>query len=167
MMKTVNLPHAFVVTMTVTASLASASSETNQTAVMPGFTHTASTQSTLLPTVRLRPATTEVHTGRPTSSRRKALLETQAGQAMQQRALRDLGDALDHHGLAPLVALRLRQGLTQKALCDASGLPQPHLSRLENGKVANPDSATLGRLAEALGVTMDEVMEAIQQGATA
>ena len=167
MMKTVNLPHAFVVTMTVTASLASASSEGNQTAVMSGFTHTASTQSTLLPAVRLQPATTEVHTGRPTSSRRKALLETHAGQAMQQRALKDLGDALDQHGLAPLVALRLRQGLTQKALCDASGLLQPHLSRLENGKVANPDSATIGRLAEALGVSMDEVMKAIQQGSAA
>lgn len=134
---------------------------------MSGFTHTASTQSTLLPAVRLQPATTEVHTGRPTSSRRKALLETHAGHAMQQRALKDLGDALDQHGLASLVALRLRQGLTQKALCDASGLLQPHLSRLENGKVANPDSATIGRLAEALGVTMDEVMKAIQQGATA
>ena len=134
---------------------------------MSGFGHAASTQSTLLPTVRLQPAATEVRTGRPASRRRQALLQTQAGQAMHQRALKDLGDALDQHGVAPLAALRMRHGLTQKALCDASGLPQPHLSRLENGKVPNPDSATLERLAAALGVTMDEVMKAIQKGAAA
>ena len=109
----------------------------------------------------------EVRTGRPASRGRQALLQTDAGQAMQHRALKNLGDALDQHGLAPLAALRMRHGLTQKALCDASGLPQPHLSRLENGKVPNPDSATLERLADALGVGMDEVMRAIQQGAAA
>jgi DNA-binding Xre family transcriptional regulator len=121
----------------------------------------------LLPTVRLQPALTEARTGRPTSRRRQALLQTEAGQALHQRALKDLGGALDQHGLAPLAALRLRHGLTQKALCDASGLPQPHLSRLENGRVTNPDAATLERLAAALGVSMDEVMKAIQQGAAA
>lgn len=167
MLKTANLQGAFVVTMTVTASLASASNEPHETVVMSGFGHPASTQSRLLPMVRLQPAETEVRTGRPVSRRRQALLQTESGQAMHQQALKDLSNALDQHGLAPLAALRMRHGLSQKALCDATGLLQPHLSRLENGKVPNPDSATLERLASALGVTMDEVMKAIQQGAAA
>lgn len=106
-------------------------------------------------------------TKRPQSKRRQALLKSAEGQAMQVQALKDLGSALDAHGLAPLVALRMRCGLTQKALCVATGLPQPHISRLENGKVPNPDGATLQRMAAALGVSMDEVMAAIQQGAKA
>jgi DNA-binding XRE family transcriptional regulator len=154
--------------MTITASHAGAHSEPLSAAVSSGFAVAAATKSTYLPAVGLAPVKADARaTQRPLSKRRQALLQTAEGQAMQVQALKDLGGALEAHGLAPLVALRMRCGLTQKALCEATGLPQPHISRLENGKVLNPDSATLQRLAAAMGVSMDEVMAAIQQGAKA
>jgi DNA-binding XRE family transcriptional regulator len=154
--------------MTVTASLVGHSSEPQVSAVTRGFVMPTATKSAYLPAVGgasdLADAGT---TARPQSMRRQALLQTAQGQAMQLQALKDLGSALQAHGMAPMVALRMRCGLTQKALCEASGLPQPHISRLENGKVPNPDGATLQRLAAAMGVSMDDVMAAIQQGVVA
>jgi transcriptional regulator with XRE-family HTH domain len=94
-------------------------------------------------------------------------METAQGQAMVKEARKALASAIDSHGLAPLAALRLRQGLSQKELCEACDLPQPHLSRLENGKVANPDADTLLALSQGLGVGMEEVLAAIRQGVRA
>jgi hypothetical protein len=166
MMNTVNLQSAFVVTMTITASHAGVRSEPMAAAVSAGFALPAATKAAYLPAIGSAPLLVDSRpTQRPLSKRRQVLLQTPQGQAMQVQALQDLGEALDAHGLAPLVALRLRSGLTQKALCEATGLPQPHISRLENGKVPNPDGVTLQRLAVAMGVSMDEVMSAIQQGA--
>ena len=154
-------------TMTVSASLAGPSSDPQASAVTPGFTVAAATKSNYLPAVGISPQQADVlSTQRPLSKRRQAVLETAQGQAMQVQALKDLGVALQAHGMAPLIALRMRCGLTQKSLCEASGLPQPHISRLENGKVPNPDGATLKKLAAAMGVSMDDVMTAIQQGVT-
>jgi DNA-binding Xre family transcriptional regulator len=168
MMNKANLQSAFVVTMTITTSLAGAGSEQSVVSVSPGFVLQAATSSEFLPAQGVGPQQSEAQsTQRPQSKRRQALLQTAQGQAMQAQALKDLGTALDAHGLVPLVALRMRCGLSQKALCEASGLPQPHISRLENGKVPNPDGATLQRLAQALGVRMDEVLSAIQGGAKA
>jgi DNA-binding XRE family transcriptional regulator len=168
MMNTVSLQNAFVMTMTVSASLAGPSSDPQASAVTPGFAVAAATKSIYLPAVGVSPQQADVlSTQRPLSKRRQALLQTAQGQAMQVQALKDLGGALHSHGVAPLVALRMRCGLTQKALCEASGLPQPHISRLENGKVPNPDGATLQKLAAAMGMSMDDVMAAIEQGVSA
>jgi DNA-binding Xre family transcriptional regulator len=166
MMNTVNLQSAFVVTMTITASHAGAHSDPMAAAVSAGFALPAATKAAYLPAIGSAPLLVDSRpTQRPLSKSRQALLQTPQGQAMQVQALQDLGEALDAHGLAPLVALRMRSGLTQKALCEATGLPQPHISRLENGKVPNPDGITLQRLAVAMGLSMDEVMSAIQHGA--
>lgn len=168
MMNKANLQSAFVVTMTITASHVGVRNEPLAAAVLAGFAVSAATKSTYLQVVGAAPLQVDSRsTQRPLSKRRQALLQTAHGQALQVQALKDLGSALDAHGLAPLVALRMRCGLTQKALCEAAGLPQPHISRLENGKVPNPDGATLQRLAVAMGVSMDDVMTAIQQGAIA
>jgi DNA-binding Xre family transcriptional regulator len=167
MMNTVSLQNAFVMTMTVSASLAGPSSDPQAFAVTPGFAVTAATKSIYLPAVGVSLQQADVMSKqRPLSKRRQALLQTAQGQAMQVQALKDFGGALQAHGMAPLVALHMRCGLTQKALGDASYLPQSHISRLENGKVPNPDGATLQKLAAAMGVSMDDVMTAIQQGVT-
>lgn len=73
-----------------------------------------------------------------------------------------LGDALSAHGIAPLASMRLKAGLSQKELCVRSGIQQPHLSRLENGKVPRPDTDTLQRIAVALGATLEEVIASHQ-----
>ncbi|GAB3423043.1 MULTISPECIES: helix-turn-helix domain-containing protein [Giesbergeria] len=131
----------------------------------PGF-QSGQTVTQVLP--ELRPlARNPAKTQRPTSRRRAELLATPAGQEMARAARESLGTALQSHGLASLAALRLQCGLSQKALSEACGLPQPHLSRLENGKVPNPDAATLEALALGLGVSVDKVLAAIRQGVQA
>lgn len=148
--------------MTVTASLAFPANGAQQPVVTPGF---QSVQTVTQAPQGLRQlARNPAKTQRPTSRRHTELLATPAGQEMARAARESLGTALQSHGLAPLAALRLRRGLSQKSLSEACGLPQPHLSRLENGKVPNPDSATLEALASGLRVSVDEVLAAIRQG---
>jgi DNA-binding XRE family transcriptional regulator len=48
-------------------------------------------------------------------------------------------------------ALRKRANMTHEQLAERSGLPQSHISRLENGQ-HSPSRATLERIAAALGV---------------
>lgn len=55
-----------------------------------------------------------------------------------------------------LKALRLARELTQAELGEASGMPQTVIARLERGAVASPTLDTLTRLADALGVSLDE-----------
>ncbi len=52
--------------------------------------------------------------------------------------------------------LRKTAGLTQEALAEKSGLPQPHISRLERGE-HSPSRVTLEKLAGALGVPLSEL----------
>lgn len=47
-------------------------------------------------------------------------------------------------------AAREEAGITQMELSERSGLPQSHLSRIENGKLS-PSRATLAKLADGLG----------------
>lgn len=139
--------------MTVTAFL-----ESGRTEVLAGLPRTpASTGGSWPEPVRSQ--------GRPSTRRRDALLKTPEGQALHANAMSDLGAAFEAHGLSPMAALRMKKGWSQKALCDASGLPQPHLSRLENGKVPSPDLSTLNKLAQALGVPLAQVLTAVEQGA--
>jgi DNA-binding XRE family transcriptional regulator len=53
-------------------------------------------------------------------------------------------------------ALRERAVLTQAELAAKSGLPQSHISRLENGQ-HSPSRVTLERLASALGVPVSDL----------
>lgn len=53
-------------------------------------------------------------------------------------------------------ALRKEQGLTQEQLAQRSGLPQSHISKLENGK-HSPSALTLEKIARALGVPGSEL----------
>jgi len=55
-------------------------------------------------------------------------------------------------------ALRKRKGLRQSDLAETSGLKQPNLSRIENGLV-EPRRATLARVAEALGVELELLLD--------
>jgi DNA-binding XRE family transcriptional regulator len=53
-------------------------------------------------------------------------------------------------------ALRERAGLTQAELAQKSGLPQSHISRLEN-RQHSPSRVTLEKLAAALGVPLGDL----------
>jgi quercetin dioxygenase-like cupin family protein/DNA-binding XRE family transcriptional regulator len=56
-----------------------------------------------------------------------------------------------------LRAARRRAGLTMDALAELTGVSQPHLSQMENGRTS-PSISTLYRLANALGVTAQELL---------
>ncbi|RKR75231.1 helix-turn-helix domain-containing protein [Frondihabitans australicus] len=56
-----------------------------------------------------------------------------------------------------LRAARRAAGLTLAQLAERAGVSQPHLSQMENGK-ASPSIATLFRLADALGVTPQDLL---------
>jgi transcriptional regulator with XRE-family HTH domain len=53
---------------------------------------------------------------------------------------------------------RTGRGLTQHALAGHAGLRPETISRIERGKVDNPDTDTVAKLARALGVTIDELL---------
>jgi len=58
------------------------------------------------------------------------------------------------YGIARQVAeLREKHHLTQLELANKTGLPQAQISRIERG-VINPTSATLAKIAEALGADL-------------
>jgi len=61
-----------------------------------------------------------------------------------------------------LRTLRRRRGLSQEALADATDLSRPYISQLERG-LKSPSLRTLGRLAEALGVSLGEMMVLVEQ----
>ncbi len=55
--------------------------------------------------------------------------------------------------------IRHQNGLTQKELACRSGVSQPYINELENGKKVNPSIIILGKLANALGVTVSELLD--------
>ncbi len=58
------------------------------------------------------------------------------------------------YGIAcQVIELREKQNLTQVELAEKTGLPQAQISRIERG-VVSPTSATLGKIAEALGADL-------------
>lgn len=69
-------------------------------------------------------------------------------------------------GIAPLAALRLRAGLSQDDVFKLTGLQQPQLSRLENGKTPNPQFDTIQKLAKLYGVSLEAVSDALIQTAS-
>ena len=63
-------------------------------------------------------------------------------------------------GIGAIVrSLREERGLTQRELADKAGLRQSYLSRLESGtRSSRPDTLALARIAQALDVTMEEIL---------
>ena len=60
-------------------------------------------------------------------------------------------------------SLREEHGLTQRELADKAGIQQSYLSRLESGmRTLRPDVFALARIAQALGITLEEIL--IQTG---
>ena len=58
-----------------------------------------------------------------------------------------------------LKQLRESRGLSQKALAEQSGVPRPTIAHLEAGQ-ANPTLSVALRVARALGIRLDELVEA-------
>jgi transcriptional regulator with XRE-family HTH domain len=59
----------------------------------------------------------------------------------------------------PLIrAWREHLGLTQEAVAERASMKQPALARLERGESV-PRTATLKRLAEAMGLTVSQLLE--------
>ena len=99
---------------------------------------------------------------RPVSARRQALqAQPDGGRAELAAARRTLGGVLQAHALAPLAALRHRAGLSQMEAAEATGIKQPHISRLENGQVPQPDLNTLRALANAYGCGFEALLQAL------
>ena len=54
---------------------------------------------------------------------------------------------------------RNKRKMNQQQLSKASGVPQPMISQIETGDVANPTIKTLHKLATALKCTVDDLIE--------
>lgn len=104
---------------------------------------------------------------RPGLRARETLLSRPDGQRLLLDARRDLASALHEDSPPTLAALRLAKGLSQTDLAQASGMAQPHISRLENGHVDNPDARTIEQLLPALGCTADEFLAALHASVAA
>ncbi len=76
------------------------------------------------------------------------LIVGQAGNANESSNLRKWTEQIGGR----IKALRKEKGMNQEQLAKASGLPQSHISRLENGQ-HSPSHKTISALAKALGVT--------------
>jgi DNA-binding Xre family transcriptional regulator len=98
---------------------------------------------------------------RPGQAARAAFEQRPDAAEIRAGAQRLLGDILTKDGLAPLVSLRLRRGLSQAELAEQVGMPASQLSRLENGHQSDVMLSTLERLAAALGVTVGQVADAL------
>ena len=59
---------------------------------------------------------------------------------------------------ANVTALLKKRGMTRSQLSDSTGENAMYLSRICNGKIL-PNAAALARIAEALGVTSERLME--------
>lgn len=99
---------------------------------------------------------------RPGSAVRARLASDAEGRELLASARKEIGTVLELDGLAPLASLRLKRGLSQGQLADVCGIPQPQLSRLENGAHSTVTLATLRRLSEALGASLEEVASAVE-----
>ncbi|CAM2164870.1 hypothetical protein PSAC2689_130054 [Paraburkholderia sacchari] len=61
-----------------------------------------------------------------------------------------------------IAAARLRMGLSQARLAEAIGTSQPHIAKIEAGKV-QIQFATAVQLADALNLTLDSLRNLIEQ----
>jgi len=54
-------------------------------------------------------------------------------------------------------SIRQQVGLSQKELADAAGIDQSYMSMIESGQRSNPGTRIIARLAQALGVSIDDL----------
>jgi FMN phosphatase YigB (HAD superfamily)/DNA-binding XRE family transcriptional regulator len=67
--------------------------------------------------------------------------------------------AMDEKGLGHrLQAARVHAGLTQQALCQKAELSYSTLTKIERGAITSPSIFTIQRIANTLGMTLDELM---------
>lgn len=100
---------------------------------------------------------------RPGARRRAELESTPEGHAKLMAARKAIGDMLVADGIAPLAAIRMRAGMSQDDVFKKTGIQQPHLSRLENGKTPNPQLDTVRLLAALYGTSSDAIADALAQ----
>lgn len=62
--------------------------------------------------------------------------------------------------------LRIDASLTQEKLARKVGISRIYLSELENGRKNNPSTKTLQKIAKALGVSVTELFNELNTGAT-
>ncbi len=79
----------------------------------------------------------------------------------RHRALRDgiphaVVQRMAIDGLVAIRAWREHLGLEQSTVAEKAGMKQPALARIEKGG-SKPQSATLKRIAKALGLTLDQI----------
>ena len=68
--------------------------------------------------------------------------------------------AMDEKGLGSrLQAMRLQAGLTQQALCQQANLSYSTLTKIERGAIKSPSIFTIQSIADALGVSLDELLQ--------
>lgn len=60
---------------------------------------------------------------------------------------------------ARLRRLRESVGLSRRALADAAGVDHTYYGRIEAGKIPAPSWATICRVADALGVSLDDLRD--------
>lgn len=99
---------------------------------------------------------------RPLSKRRQQLaLRPDGGRAELAKARRSAAGLLRAHSLSAVAALRLQAGLSQEEAAERSGILQPHISRLENGQVKEPELATIKSLSQAYNCSIDAMVNAL------
>ncbi|WP_420816130.1 helix-turn-helix domain-containing protein [Paraburkholderia phosphatilytica] len=115
--------------------------------------------ATLTPAVRRSPRTGKLPYG-------ASLAQVEgADPAMRDRmhaARRRLAPELGNDVRNCVARLRLERGLSQQRLAELSGLTQPHLAKIEGGKLSI-QFATAVRLAEALEVPLDLLKPLVQE----
>lgn len=66
-------------------------------------------------------------------------------------------ERMKHHDFRRLRAARVAAKLTQQSLATKSGVRQNMISQIESGRVRQPRYDTVRALADALGMTSDEL----------
>lgn len=81
-----------------------------------------------------------------------------------RRARQRLAEHLETAGAGQtLGAMRLAKGLSQTQLANTVGVMQPYIARLETGKESNPKARIIKKLRVALGVTADQILDALPE----
>lgn len=79
---------------------------------------------------------------------------------IQIMVTRAVSEQLRSAALSPR-GLRIKHGCTAENLAHASGVSKSALSKIESGKVSNPQIETLNKLARALGIPEQEYRAAV------
>lgn len=85
--------------------------------------------------------------------KRRAAIERARSRLGRQVAAIENGDSL--------TSFRLRKGFSQAQLAELIGTQQPYIARLENGGVPKLSAPMIRKLRDALGVTADQIVDAL------